>query len=246
MKVGYLKEFVMDSGNWNAGHGAQQKGNPLPSPLGVIKVIYATLRGVIITRKGVLIVAPKENCSEKRPPEKRIKVDRLPISFDEEDLKGTIQPLLVVTMRISDFLVKRVMIDQGSGDDEMYPNLFEGLGLKNQDLMRYDMPLVSFDGRVVIPKGQISLPVNMEGKKVMVTFIVVRSFSPYTSILGRPWIHAMRAVPSTLHEKVKFPIEQGVAVVRGNQQVARQCLAAVVSWKGKQAEQKETAEEASS
>ena len=138
------------------------------------------------------------------------------------------------------------MIDQGRGDDEMYPNLFEGLGLKNQDLMRYNMPLVSFDGRVVIPKGQISLPVNMEGKKVMVTFIVVRSFSPYTSILGRPWIHAMRAVPSTLHVKVKFPIDQGVAVVRGNQQVARQCLVAVVSWKGKQAEQKETAEEASS
>ena len=33
----------------------------------------------------------------------------------------------------------------------MYPNLFEGLGLKNQDLMKYDMPLVSFDGRVVTP-----------------------------------------------------------------------------------------------
>jgi len=77
---------------------------------------------VIITRKRVLTVAPKENCSEKRPPEKRIKVDRLPISFDEEDLEGTIQPhddALIVTMRISGFLMKRVMIDQGSGADEM-------------------------------------------------------------------------------------------------------------------------------
>ena len=95
------------------------------------------------------------------------------------------------------------------------------------------MPLVSFDGRVVIPEGQISLPVNMEGKEVMVTFIVVRSFSPYTAILGRPWIHAMRVVPSTLHVKVKFPTEQGVAIVRGSQQMARQCLVVIVSWKGK-------------
>ena len=54
---------------------------------------------------------------------------------------------------------------------------------------------------------------NMEGKEVMVTFIVVNSFSPYTAILGRPWIHAMGAVPSTLHVKIKFPTEQGVTVV---------------------------------
>ena len=56
----------------------------------------------------------------------------------------------------------------------------------------------------------------MEGKEVMVTFIAVSSFSPYMAILGRPWIHVMEAVPSTLHVKVKFPIEQGVTVVRGS------------------------------
>jgi len=56
----------------------------------------------------------------------------------------------------------------------------------------------------------------MEGKEVMVTFIVVRSFSPYMVILGRPWIHAMRFIPSTLHMKVKFPTEHGVVVVRRN------------------------------
>ena len=98
----------------------------------------------------------------------------------------------------------------------MYPDLFKGLELKSQDLIKYDTPLVSFDGRVVIPEGQISLPVNMEGNEVMVTFIVVNSFSPYTAILGRPWIHAMGAVPSTLHVKVKFCTEQGVAVVQGS------------------------------
>ena len=47
------------------------------------------------------------------------------------------------------------MVDQGSEVDVMYPDLFKGHGLNNQDLMKYDTPLVSFDGRVVIPKGQI-------------------------------------------------------------------------------------------
>ena len=142
-----------------------------------------------------------------------------PIAFGDEDLEGTIQlhdDALVVTTRISGFLVKRVMVDQGSGVDVMYPNLFKWLGLKSQDLIKYDMPSVLFDGRVVIPKGQIFLPMNMEGKEVMVTFIVVSSFSLYMAILGKPWIHAMGAIPSTLHVKVKFCIEQGVVVVRGS------------------------------
>ena len=147
-----------------------------------------------------------------------MRIGREPIAFDDEDLEGMIQlhsDALVVIAQINGFLVKRVMVDQGSGADVMYPDLFKGLELKSQDLIKYDTPLVSFDGRVVIPEGQISLPVNMEGNEVMVTFIVVNSFSPYTAILGRPWIHAMGAVPSTLHVKVKFCTEQGVAVVQG-------------------------------
>ena len=74
---------------------------------------------------------------------------------------------------------------------------------------------------MVVLEGQISLPVNMEGKEVMVTFIVVNSFSLYTTILGRPWIHTMGVIPSALHVKVKFHTENDIAMVRGNQQVAR-------------------------
>ena len=96
---------------------------------------------------------------------------------------------------------------------------------------------------MVIPKGQISLPVNIEGMEVTVAFIVVASFSPYMAILGRSWIHAMGAVPSTLHVKVKFHTEQGITVVRGSQQVTKQCLVVAVNWKHKQARQKETFEE---
>ena len=43
------------------------------------------------------------------------------------------------------------MIDQESGADVMYPDLFKGLGLKKKDLLKYDMPLVRFDDRMVIP-----------------------------------------------------------------------------------------------
>ena len=74
----------------------------------------------------------------------------------------------------------------------------------------------------------------MEGKEVMVTFIVANSFSLYTAILRRPWIHAMRAISSTLHVKVKFRTEHNIAIVRGNQKMVRQCLVAAVNLKIKQ------------
>ena len=110
--------------------------------------------------------------------------------------------------------MKGVLIDQGSGVEVMYPDLYKGLGLKLEDLSKYDTHLVEFDRKVVIPEGQISLPVNNEGKEVVVNSIVVNTFLPYTKILGLPWIHAMEAMPSTLHVKVKFHIEGGITVVR--------------------------------
>ncbi|XP_030945855.1 uncharacterized protein LOC115970347 [Quercus lobata] len=211
VKAGYLKEFVADTGNRDAGQGTQQRGNPLPPPLGVIEVIHAALRGTAMAgRRGALTVVLVKNSLGKQPPEKKLKVVQEPIAFNDDNLEGPIQPhddALVVTAWIKGFIVKKVMVDQGSRADVMYLDLFRGLELKKEVLSKYDTPLVEFDGQVVIPEGQISFPVNMEGKEVSVVFVVVASFSPYMAILGRPWIHAMGAVPSTLHVKVKFRIE---------------------------------------
>ena len=55
--------------------------------------------------------------------------------------------------------MKRVMVDQGSGVEIMYPDLYRGLNLKSGDLTTYDSPSISFDGKIVIPRGQIRLPV---------------------------------------------------------------------------------------
>ena len=53
------------------------------------------------------------------------------------------------------FDVKRVMIDQGKGVEIMYPELFKGLGLKLEDLDKYDVPLIKFDGKTTILNGMI-------------------------------------------------------------------------------------------
>ena len=131
----------------------------------------------------------------------------LVLSFSDKDKAGTLQPhddTLEVTLRIKGYDVKRVLIDQGSGVEIMYPDLFKGLKLRSKDLTCYDSPLIRFDGKIVFPKGQIQLPIQTGIEVVKVNFILINAYSPYTAIVGRPWLHAMGAVPSTLHLKVKY------------------------------------------
>ena len=41
---------------------------------------------------------------------------------------------LVVTLKIGGYDVKRMLMDQGSGAEIMYPNLYKGLNLRPEDL----------------------------------------------------------------------------------------------------------------
>ena len=75
---------------------------------------------------------------------KRARVERpLVMGFLNEDKIGTIQPhddALVITFRIGGYDMKRVMVDQGSVAEIMYPDLYKGLNLKAKDLTPYSSP----------------------------------------------------------------------------------------------------------
>ena len=100
---------------------------------------------------------------ESQPKPKKFRRNSHPIlSFSEEDKIGTTQPhddALLITLRIGGYDMKRVMVDGGSAAEIMYPDLYKGLKLKPKNLMPYSSPLMSFDGKLVIPKGMIRLPI---------------------------------------------------------------------------------------
>ena len=129
-------------------------------------------------------LSPKDTCHEP----KRARLERpLVMGFSNEDKIETIQPhddTLVITLRIGGYDVKKVVVVQGSGVEIMYPDLYNGLSLRAEDLMPYNSPLV--ERKVIIPKGQIRLPVQTGSEMVEVDFIVVDAYSPYTAIVARP------------------------------------------------------------
>ncbi|XP_070002957.1 uncharacterized protein [Nicotiana sylvestris] len=64
--------------------------------------------------------------------------------------------------------------------------------------------LSGFDNSSVVTKGEVTLTTFAEGVIKDTTFQVVDMEMAYNMILGRPWIHEMDAVPSTLHQVIKF------------------------------------------
>ena len=98
----------------------------------------------------------------------------------------------------------------------MYPDLYKGLNLKPKDLTGYESPLLGFDGKVVILKGQIRLPMQASSEVVEVDFIVVDAYSPYSAIVARLWLYALGAISSTLHLKVKYLFEDHIEELVGS------------------------------
>ena len=141
-----------------------------------------------MSSKVMSVARPSSEGINQEP--KRARVERpLVMGFSDEDKVGTIQPhdgALVITLRIWGYDVKKIMVDQGNTTEIMYPDLYRGLNLKVEDLMPYSSLLVSFEGKVIILKGQIRLPVQTGSEMVEVDFIVVDAYFPYTAIVARP------------------------------------------------------------
>ncbi|KAK3027768.1 hypothetical protein RJ639_041128 [Escallonia herrerae] len=155
------------------------------------------------------------------------------ISFSDDDVGDTRIPHddpLVVTLRVGNFDVKRILIDNGSSAEVLFYEAFQRMNIPSDRLRKIDTPLYGFSNHPVACEGIIALPVTVGAPpnqaKLMLDFVVVRVPSAYNAILGRTALNQLRAVVSTYHMKMKFPTENGVGEVKGDQVVARQCYMA--------------------
>uniref|UniRef100_A0A2N9GHZ5 RNA-directed DNA polymerase n=1 Tax=Fagus sylvatica TaxID=28930 RepID=A0A2N9GHZ5_FAGSY len=93
-------------------------------------------------------------------------------------------------------------------------DLGRGLGLEHKDLDRKVDPLYGFSGESVMPVGRVTVKVHAGTISSPTDFWVLNSYSPYNAILGRPWLHKMKAVPSTLHQRLRFPTPEGIMEIQ--------------------------------
>lgn len=91
------------------------------------------------------------------------------------------------------------------------------------------MPLKGFMGDIAQPMGNITMSI-LSGKAprtlaIMANILVVKAPFLYSAILGCPTLNNLRAMTSTYHHKMKFPIDLGVGKVCSEQVLAEECYA---------------------
>lgn len=115
------------------------------------------------------------------------------INSSRKDFEG-IQPHeddpIVVMLKIADYEIEGVLLDQGSSADLIYWDAFEKLGLTEADLSPYDGALVGSLGERVFVRGFVELnTVFGEGKSTesfAIKFLVVKCTSPYNVLIRVP------------------------------------------------------------
>jgi hypothetical protein len=101
------------------------------------------------------------------------------------------------------------------------------MGIEQDKMKPFGSPFVRFGREQVQPIGIIPLLVTIGTaprlSTIMVDFLVVDRPSAYNAIIGRSALNKLKAATSTYHLMMKFPIEEGVGEVRGDQLAARRC-----------------------
>nr|XP_018677422.1 PREDICTED: uncharacterized protein LOC108952025 [Musa acuminata subsp. malaccensis] len=140
---------------------------------------------------------------------------------------------LVISDRVANAQVRRIMVDTGSSADILYFDAFQKLGLARESLSPMCSTLTGFTGDSISPLGAVTLPLTLgtpsRSKTVMTTFLVVDLPTAYNAILGRPTLNKVRVVVSTYYQTIKFPTRAGVREVTGSPRESRRCYLTALS-----------------
>ena len=130
---------------------------------------------------------------------------------------------LVLTVGINSFDVHRVLVDLGSATDLLHLPAFKQMRVPLDHLSSAGRVLSGFNGATTLTVGDIAFPVQAGSVIQQVLFSVVKDLGPYNAMLGRAWLHAMKAVPSTYHQTISYLTASGQVDLQGSQLAARQC-----------------------
>ena len=129
----------------------------------------------------------------------------------------------MLTLCINNFDVHRVPVDPGSATDLLQLPAFKQMKVPLEKLKLAYRILSGFNGATTLTIGDITLLVKAGPIIQQVLFSVVENWGPYNAIVGRAWLHAMKAVPSTYHQTISYLIGVGQVDLLSSQLAAHQC-----------------------
>jgi hypothetical protein len=150
------------------------------------------------------------------------------ISFPTLTADNAVIEPLTIEIQAGGHDIHRMYVDGGASADIMYKHCFKRPQPEIQSqLIPATTSLTGFTGEKIWPMGQLRILVvignEYHSTTAWMNFMVIRSPSSYNGIIGRPGISAMRAVPSTTHGMLKFPVEGGIVTLYNTTILPKEC-----------------------
>ena len=128
---------------------------------------------------------------------------------------------MVITVRVANSNVHRMLIDDGNVVDIIYLDAYKKMRLTESDLSPMTSPLYTVIGDHMIPKETIKLAM-MVGEHprvstIITEFLIVDCPFSFNGIIGRPLLRALGAPTLIYHLTMKFPTAEGIGHVKGSQ-----------------------------
>ena len=117
-------------------------------------------------------------------------------------------------------IVTRVLIDNGSALNVWLMSTLECLNMDTSLIHPTTMIIRAFDGILKEVQGEIELAIEVGTMFFTVNFQVIKVDSPYNMLLGRPWLHAVGAVASSLHQRLKFQSKDLMVTIMAEEPLA--------------------------
>ena len=143
----------------------------------------------------------------------------LTISYSKKDLtkKGKHHNgSLHITVDSIGKRVPMVLIDDGSALNVCPLKTASCLGLSIEDFVPTDQYVRAYDNSRREVLGTITLELTIKPMVKKVDFQVHNIALCFNMLLGWPWIHDTKAVPSSLYQKVRFPHEGAIMTIYGD------------------------------
>lgn len=234
IRQGKLRHFVRKDHKDEKLKGKMEESSR--PPLGKIRVIIGGTSAGQTSKSKKTYLKVVQNVQLSGRSLKMRGIDEPTISFTNEEaerIHHSHDDAIVITLLIADYTTRRVLVDNGSLADILYYPAFQQMRLGRDLLRPACSPLIGFGGMKVQPVGTITLPVVVGSYPQQITklvnFLVVDCSSSYNAIIGRPTLNSWKAVTSTYHPLVKFPMEYGIGQAQRDQLAARECYLAMMA-----------------
>nr|XP_023914755.1 uncharacterized protein LOC112026305 [Quercus suber] len=153
------------------------------------------------------------------------------ITFSDEDMEvGYLdhrRPLYLAAS-INHIPIKRALIDTGASVNLIPLSILQVTGISDRKIQGCPMEVTRFGGRGEYTAGHIQLWLKVGPIASLARFHVVKMEVSYHVLLGRPWLHKHRLVPSTYHQCVKGRMNGRMVCIAANHSPFKQAEAHLV------------------